>query len=372
MNPFLNEDLFNDAEKTRYQRHFLLNGVGAEGQAKLKTAKVLCVGAGALGCAVLPILASAGIGVIGICDDDAVELSNLQRQTLYSTDEIGLLKSSVATNKLRALNPEIAIIDHATRITAANAIAIAQNYDFIIDCTDNLTSRYLLSVTCVRLAIPYIYGGISQFKGQCAVLSSQNLPCYHCLFPEYPQEGTLPNCAEGGVLSSLPMLIGSIQANEVFKLILNIGSTLEGKLLCIDALNSKFTEYEIQKRNDCEVCTNGTDLSEISKFIKPENNCSTKVTDLTPQDAKIKLSTFDYILIDVREVHEREQKHIGGYHFPLSSLLDHVDEIKNLNKPILLYCASGIRSKQAAEWLKINQIECYNLKGGIKAWLEET
>lgn len=372
MNHSLNEDLFNHDEKTRYQRHFLLNGVGAEGQAKLKSARVLCAGAGALGCAVLPILTSAGVGTIGICDDDVIELSNLQRQTLYRTDEIGLLKSAVATNRLCALNPEITIIDHATRMTAANAIAIAQNYDLIIDCTDNLTSRYLLSVICVRLNIPYIYGGISQFKGQCAVLSSQHLPCYHCLFPEYPQEETLPNCAEGGVLSSLPMLIGSLQANEAFKLILNIGSTLAGKLLCIDALNSKFTEYEIHKRNNCEVCTDGNDLSEISKFIKSKDNCSPQVIDLTTKEAKIKLAISDYVLIDVREVHEREQKHIGGYHFPLSSLLDHVDEIKNLNKPILLYCASGIRSKQAAEWLKINQIECYNLKGGIKAWLEET
>lgn len=363
--------LFNSSELIRYSRHFSLFDVGIEGQEKLKKARILCVGAGALGSVVLPILVSAGIGQVGIADDDIIELSNLHRQTLYRTDDIGKSKIAVASQRLQALNPDIKVIPHDIRVNLKNAQDVIKNYNYVIDCTDNLPSRYLLSAVCVRQKIPYIYGGIYQFSGQCTILSLPQAPCYHCLFPECPPTKALPNCAEAGVLSSLPAIIGAFQTTEVFKLILGIGSPLIGKMLNIDALSLSINCYKVKKINNCVSCGN-EQLADLSKLIKQPEACSfQQELEISPEQAKLEVTHSKMELLDVRENYEREINNIGGHHIPLALLPQHIEQLKAIKKPLLVYCAGGMRSIQAVRFLKQHQIECYSLEGGIQRWLKE-
>lgn len=358
---------FNQSQQIRYSRHFKLPDVGKKGQEKLLSSRVLCVGAGALGSTVLPMLASAGIGLIGIADDDVIELSNLQRQTLYNTNQIGQLKVDKAFERLNALNSDIKITTYPVRVDLNNAEKLIRDYDYVIDCTDNFESRYLLNAVCARRKIPYIYAGIHQFMGQCSVFSVPTGPCYHCLFPKSPEIGALPNCAEAGVLSTLPGLLGAIQANELFKLILKIGKPLIGFLLNVDALSLSFQTYEIMKRADCESCSNKNTL-DLKELIKETPNCLAKELEISISEAKQKIKNSEVILLDIREEDERINN-IGGYHIPFSQLSKRMNEIKHLKKPLLIYCASGKRSLNAAIFLTQNfQVKCYSLKGGMTAW----
>lgn len=359
---------FTEHQQIRYSRHFMLQGIGQKGQEKLLSARVLCVGAGALGSVVLPMLASAGVGVIGIADDDVIELSNLQRQTLYNTEQIGQLKVDKALEKLKALNNDISINTYPFRIDINNAEDIIQHYDYVIDCTDNLESRYLLNAVCVLQKIPYIYAGIHQFMGQCSVFSAPEGPCYHCLFPEPPQVDALPNCAEAGVLNCLPGLIGSLQANELFKLILGIGKPLIGKLFKIDALSLSFQTYQINPRKDCECCSTKNKLS-LSQLIKSPSICSfTQALELSIDEAKNKIEAGMVTLLDIREENEKINTISGSHSIPFSQWPQRMEEILSLDAPLLIYCTSGKRSLKAAKLLKNNyQMDCYSLKGGITA-----
>lgn len=246
---------FNADEQKRYSRHFLLNDFGKEAQQRLKAAKVLCVGAGGLASPLLLYLAAAGVGTIGIIDDDRVDLSNLQRQVLYSSSEIGKNKVELARDKLKALNPNCQIIIFNEKLNNENALSIFERFDLITDATDNFATRYLINDACFQLKKPNVYASVFQFEGQCSVFNAEGGPCYRCLFPEPPPEKLIPNCATGGVLGALPGVMGAIQATEIIKLITKIGEPLIGRMLLYDALKMKFREVKINKKPDCKQCS---------------------------------------------------------------------------------------------------------------------
>src|SRR5271167_3694080 len=244
----------NNDEIARYSRHLILPEVGMEGQQKLKAAKVLCVGTGGLGSPLALYLAAAGVGTLGLVDFDTVDSSNLQRQIIHSTADVGRKKLDSAAEKLTALNPSINIVKHETMLTSANALEILKDYDIVADGTDNFPTRYLVNDACVLLGKPNAYGSIFRFEGQASVFATKEGPCYRCLYPEPPPPGLVPSCAEGGVLGILPGLVGVIQATEVIKLILGNGTPLIGRLLLVDALSMRFRELELRKNLDCPAC----------------------------------------------------------------------------------------------------------------------
>src|SRR5580700_7774866 len=257
-------------ELSRYSRHLILPEVGEEGQRKLKAARVLCVGTGGLGSPLALYLAAAGIGTLGLVDFDVVDASNLQRQIIHSTKDIGRKKLDSAAEKLSALNPALNIVKHETMLSSANALEILKDYDIIADGTDNFPTRYLVNDACVLLGKPNAYGSIFRFEGQASVFSTKEGPCYRCLYPEPPPPGLVPSCAEGGVLGILPGLVGVIQATEVIKLILGIGEPLIGRLLLVDSLNMRFRELKLRKNPDCPAC--GTHPT-VTKLIDYEQFC---------------------------------------------------------------------------------------------------
>src|SRR6202041_2159319 len=312
----------SNEEIARYSRHLILPEVGMEGQQKLKAAKVLCVGTGGLGAPMTFYLAAAGVGTIGLVDFDVVDSSNLQRQIIHSTKDVGRPKIDSAAEKLQALNPHLKIVKHETMLTSANALEIISQYDIVADGTDNFPTRYLVNDACVLTGKPNAYGSIFRFEGQASVFATKQGPCYRCLYPEPPPPGLVPSCAEGGVLGILPGLVGVIQATEVIKLILGQGEPLIGRLLLVDSLNMRFRELKLRKNPDCPAC--GTHPT-VTKLIDYEQFCG--IQPAPAADAplvngieQISVTTFkqqrdggkDYFLLDVREPHEYKIAEIGG------------------------------------------------------------
>lgn len=255
-----------DDDLVRYSRHIILPEVGIEGQRRLKAARVLCVGTGGLGSPLALYLAAAGIGTLGLVDFDVVDASNLQRQIIHTTADIGRKKIDSAAEKLTALNPELRVVKHETLLSSANALDILKDYDVVADGTDNFPTRYLVNDACVLLGIPNAYGSIYRFEGQASVFSAPDAPCYRCLYPEPPPPGLVPSCAEGGVLGILPGLVGVIQATEVIKLILGIGETLAGRLLLVDALNMRFRQLKLRKNPDCPICGPNRTITQLIDY----------------------------------------------------------------------------------------------------------
>ena len=373
-------ELTND-ELGRYSRHLILPEVGMEGQQRLKAAKVLCVGTGGLGSPLALYLAAAGIGTLGLVDFDTVDSSNLQRQIIHSTKDIGRKKIDSAQEKLNALNPALNVVKHDTMLTSANALEIFAQYDIIADGTDNFQTRYLVNDACVLLNKPNAYGSIFRFEGQASVFATKEGPCYRCLYPEPPPPGLVPSCAEGGVLGILPGLVGVIQATEVIKLILGKGEPLIGRLLLVDALSMRFRELKLRKNPECPVCgTNPTvtALIDYNQFcgIAPEPEQAAPVKNGIPQISVKELKRRrdagdDFFLLDVREPYEYQIAQIGGYLIPQNDVAQRLGELDPAAE-IIVHCRSGVRSQRIAELLKQNGFErVSNVAGGILAWSEE-
>jgi adenylyltransferase/sulfurtransferase len=368
-------------ELSRYSRHLILPEVGEEGQRKLKAARVLCVGTGGLGSPLALYLAAAGVGTLGLVDFDVVDASNLQRQIIHSTADIGRKKLDSAAEKLKALNPALNVIKHDTLLSSANALGILKDYDVIADGTDNFPTRYLVNDACVLLGKPNAYGSIFRFEGQASVFAAKDGPCYRCLYPEPPPPGLVPSCAEGGVLGILPGLVGVIQATETIKLILGKGTTLVGRLLLVDALNMRFRELKLRKNPECPVCGSHptvTQLIDYQQFcgIVPATKAETAVKNGVPQITVAELKRRidageDPFILDVREPFEYQIANIGGKLIPQNEVPQRLAEIDR-DREIVVQCKSGGRSQRIAEFLKqAGYPDVVNLAGGILAWSSE-
>jgi sulfur-carrier protein adenylyltransferase/sulfurtransferase len=366
-------------EILRYSRHLIMPEVGMEGQLKIKAAKVLCIGTGGLGAPLGLYLAAAGVGRIGLVDFDVVDSTNLQRQVLFGTQDVGKPKTEAAANRLRDLNPDIQIDTFETQLTSANALELFKDYDIIVDGTDNFPTRYLVNDASVMTGKLNVYGSIFRFEGQITVFGAPDGPCYRCLYPEPPPPGLVPSCAEGGVLGVLPGIVGTIQAAEALKLIIGKGDPLIGRLLLFDALAMKFRELKLRKNPDCPVCgTHPTQkgLIDYAEFcgVRGEEAPSTvtNIPEITPKELKARLDKGDDIyVLDVREPHEYQICNINGHLIPLGELPQRVHELDS-SKEIVAHCKSGKRSAQAVEFLRgagFKKIQ--NLKGGILAWSDE-
>jgi molybdopterin/thiamine biosynthesis adenylyltransferase/rhodanese-related sulfurtransferase len=365
-------------ELSRYSRHLILPEVGEEGQRRLKAARVLCVGTGGLGSPLALYLAAAGVGTLGLVDFDVVDASNLQRQIIHSTADIGRKKLDSAAEKLKALNPALNVVKHDTLLSSANALDILKDYDVVADGTDNFPTRYLVNDACVLLGKPNAYGSIFRFEGQASVFAVKDGPCYRCLYPEPPPPGLVPSCAEGGVLGILPGLVGVIQATETIKLILGKGSTLVGRLLLIDSLNMRFRELRLRKNPDCPVCGDHptvTKLIDYEQFCgirpatKEESELKNGIPQLSVTDLKRRIDAGeDLFILDVREPFEYQIANIGGKLIPQGEVPQRLNEIDR-NREIIVHCKSGARSQRIAEYLKQQGYsEVVNVAGGILAW----
>ena len=366
---------------SRYSRHLILPEVGMEGQQKLKAARVLCVGTGGLGSPLAFYLTAAGVGTLGLVDFDVVDASNLQRQIIHSTKDIGRKKLDSAEEKLKALNPAINIVKHETMLTSANAMEILKDYDIVADGTDNFPTRYLVNDACVLLGKPNVYGSIFRFEGQASVFATEAGPCYRCLYPEPPPPGLVPSCAEGGVLGILPGLVGVIQATEVIKLILGKGESLIGRLLLVDALSMRFRELRLRKNPDCPVCGKNPTVTELIDYqhfcgIVPETPQEASVKNGIPQlsvkELKRRMDAGeDVYMLDVREPYEYRIAQIGGMLIPQTDVPNRLAEIDR-DREIIVQCRSGVRSQRIAEFLKQQGYpRVVNLAGGILAWADE-
>jgi adenylyltransferase/sulfurtransferase len=368
-------------EIARYSRHLILPEVGLEGQQKLKAAKVLCVGTGGLGAPLAYYLAAAGIGTLGLVDFDVVDESNLQRQIIHSTNDVGRPKIDSAAEKLKALNPHMNIVKHETMLTSANALEIIKDYDIVADGTDNFPTRYLVNDACVLSGNkPNAYASIFRFEGQASVFATEDGPCYRCLYPEPPPPGLVPSCAEGGVLGILPGLLGVIQATEVIKLILGKGDPLTGRLLLVDSLGMKFRELKLRKNPDCPVCGEHPTVKKLIDYqqfcgIFPEEKTEkgapmqNGIPQITPTELKRRLDAGENVFVlDVREPHEYQIVNIGAPLIPLGDLPNRLGEL-DPNREIVIHCKTGGRSQRAAELLaKSGFKNVVNLAGGITAW----
>jgi adenylyltransferase/sulfurtransferase len=364
----------------RYSRHLILPEVGVEGQQKLKAAKVLCIGAGGLGSPVALYLAAAGVGTIGIVDFDVVDFSNLQRQILHSTNDIGKPKLQSAKEKLVAMNPHINVVTHDAALSSENALEIFKDYDIVVDGTDNFPTRYLVNDACVLLGKPNAYGSIFRFEGQASVFATKEGPCYRCLYPEPPPPGLVPSCAEGGVLGVLPGVVGCIQATETIKLIIGAGEPLIGRFLIFDALRMKFRELKLRKDPDCPVC--GTHPT-VTKLIDYEQFCgvpsaaeapvSGNTTEITAVELKKRLDRGDKLtIVDVREPHEYQiNKIAGSVLIPLGDIPKRYVEL-DPNDELVMQCKVGGRSAKAADFLRSKGYKkVLNLSGGILDWIDK-
>jgi sulfur-carrier protein adenylyltransferase/sulfurtransferase len=372
--------LSNDEVK-RYSRHLIMPEVGVEGQRKLKAAKVLCIGAGGLGSPVGLYLAAAGVGKIGIVDFDVVDFSNLQRQIIHGTPDVGRSKLQSAKDRLNAINPEVEIVTHETALSSKNALELFAPYDVIVDGTDNFPTRYLVNDACVLLGKPNAYGSIFRFEGQASVFATKDGPCYRCLYPEPPPPGLVPSCAEGGVLGVLPGIIGVIQATETVKLIMGIGEPLIGRFLIYDALRMKFRELKLRKDPDCPVCGTHptvTQLIDYEQFCgitpaQPEPVTVNNATEITSVELKRRLDRGDALrIVDVREPNEYQINRIAGSTLiPLGDIPKRHTEL-NPDDEIVVHCKMGGRSAKAADFLRsVGFKRVLNLKGGILDWIDK-
>ncbi len=374
-------ELTNDEVK-RYSRHLIMPEVGVNGQRKLKAAKVLCIGAGGLGSPVAMYLAAAGVGTVGIVDFDVVDFSNLQRQILHGTPDVGRSKLASARDRLRAINPEIAIETHETALSSDNALELFKPYDVIVDGTDNFPTRYLVNDACVLLGKPNVYGSIFRFEGQASVFGMPEGPCYRCLYPEPPPPGLVPSCAEGGVLGVLPGVVGTIQAMEAIKLILGVGEPLVGRFLLFDALRMRFRELKLRKDADCPVC--GTHPT-VTRLIDYEQFCGvrpaapetpvaqTNPFEITALELKQRLDRRDdLVVLDVREPQEYQINRIqGSLLMPLGDVPRRYNEL-DPDREVVVQCKSGVRSARAADFLRsVGFTRVLNLRGGIIDWIDQ-
>ena len=368
--------LSND-EILRYSRHLIMPEVGMEGQQKLKAARVLCIGAGGLGSPLALYLAAAGIGTLGIVDFDVVDYTNLQRQIIHSTSDVGRKKLDSAAEKLKAINPFLSLRTFETRLSSDNALDLFCDFDIIADGTDNFPTRYLVNDACVLTGKPNVYGSIFRFEGQASVFATEEGPCYRCLYPEPPPPGLVPSCAEGGVLGILPGLVGVMQATEVIKLILGKGEPLIGRLLLVDALGMKFRELKLRKNPDCPACgthptiTKLIDYNEFCGIRGEEKAVETTVPEIQVEDLKRRLDAGDDLFVlDVREPHEYQICNINGYLIPLGDLPKRVHELDS-SREIVAHCRSGVRSAKAVAFLRQAGFKkVHNLAGGILAWAD--
>ncbi|WP_210513787.1 molybdopterin-synthase adenylyltransferase MoeB [Hymenobacter terricola] len=364
MNP--TEPTLSAAETNRYSRHLLLPEIGVAGQQKLKAARVLVVGCGGLGCPVLQYLAAAGVGTLGLLDFDAVDDSNLQRQVLYATADVGRPKAVVAAEKLRAQNPFIALRPHQVVLSADNALSLFAGYDLVVDCSDNFATRYLVNDACVVLGKPLVFGAIFKFEGQVSVFNYQNGPTYRCLYPEPPAPGDAPNCAETGVLGVLPGLIGTMQANEALKIILALGEVLSGCLLLVDALSMRFQTIRFRAVAANQQLT--ALAPDYAAFCgeAPLHAAPARAPEITADELKAwQQSGRPLQLLDVREPHEHARRSIGGLLLPLGQLPASLARLRP-DVPVVVHCASGVRSQKAALLLLANDFaEVYSLRNGL-------
>jgi molybdopterin/thiamine biosynthesis adenylyltransferase/rhodanese-related sulfurtransferase len=369
------------SEILRYSRHLLIPEVGLEGQRKLKAASVLVIGTGGLGSPVALYLAAAGVGHIGLVDYDVVDFSNLQRQVIHGTSGLGELKVESARKRMLDINPDIQVDVYNEAFTSENAMRIAQDYDILIDGTDNFPTRYLVNDLCVLTGKANVYGSIFRFDGQVSVFDARYGPCYRCLFPEPPPPGLVPSCAEGGVLGVLPGTIGTLQATEALKLILGIGDPLIGKLMLYNALDMSFDFVNLRKNPNCKVCGANP---EVTGLIDYEAFCGVPGHDhdegavgggwdIEPLELQKRMAQGNHLrLVDVREPHELEISHIEGAKLiPLGQLAGRLPELDSA-EDIVLFCKSGTRSARALELLlSAGFRKVKNLKGGINAWARQ-
>ncbi len=368
--------LSND-EILRYSRHLIMPEVGLEGQQRLKAARVLCVGAGGLGSPLAFYLAAAGVGTLGLVDHDVVDYTNLQRQILHGTSDVGKRKLESAARKLRDLNPYVELRPFETRLTSENALEIVREFDLVADGTDNFATRYLVNDACVLTGRPNVYGSIFRFDGQVSVFATRDGPCYRCLYPEPPPPGLVPSCAEGGVLGILPGLVGVMQATEVVKLVLGRGEPLVGRLLLVDALGMSFRELKVRKSPDCPACgprptvTRLIDYEEFCGVRGEESGPEVSVPELQVEELKRRRDAGeDLFLLDVREPHEYQICNLGGHLLPLGDLARRVHELDS-SREIVAMCRSGGRSAKAVAFLRQAGFrKAKNLAGGILAWAD--
>ena len=366
-------------EVLRYSRHLIIPDVGLTGQRRLKNSRVLLVGAGGLGSPLGLYLAAAGVGTLGLVDFDVVDLTNLQRQVLHGTKDVGRPKLASATERIRDVNPHVHVEPFETRLTSANALDILRDFDVVVDGTDNFPTRYLTNDACVLLGKPNVYGSIFRFEGQASVFATADGPCYRCLFPEPPPPGLVPSCAEGGVLGVLPGLIGTIQATETIKLLLGIGEPLIGRLLLVDALSTRFRTVNLRRDPACPAC--GT--REIRELVDYEEFCGVRaaeaqlladaVPEITPVELATRLARGDDVdVIDVREPHEWEIARIPGARLiPLATVPEALPTLDK-TRDIVVHCKGGVRSAKAVRQLRAAGFSrVWNLAGGITRWSDD-
>ncbi len=366
-------------EILRYSRHLIMPEVGMDGQLKLKNAKVALIGTGGLGAPLGMYLAAAGVGRIGLVDFDVVDFTNLQRQVIHGTKDVGRKKLDSAADTMLDINPFVEIDRHEVALSSENALQILRDYDIVVDGTDNFPTRYLVNDACVLLGKPNVYGSIFRFEGQATVFAYEGGPCYRCLYPEPPPPGLVPSCAEGGVLGILPGTIGLIQATETVKLILGIGEPLVGRLLLYDALAMRFRELKLRRNPECPVCGDHPTIHELidyQQFCGIPNQPHEPVAvegDIEPTEVKAKMDRGDqFVLIDVREPHEYQICSIPNAKLiPLGDLPKRVNELDSADE-IIAHCKSGMRSAKAVEFLKQAGFrKVRNMKGGILAWSDK-
>jgi len=370
----------SNEEIARYSRHLIMPEVGLEGQRKLKAASVLAIGTGGLGAPLGMYLAAAGVGRLGLVDFDVVDSSNLHRQIVHGTKDVGRRKVDSARERLADINPHIEIETHDTRLTSDNALAIFENYDIIVDGTDNFPTRYLVNDACVLTGKPNVYGSIFRFEGQASVFWAERGACYRCLYPEPPPPGLVPSCAEGGVLGVLPGIVGAIQANETIKIILGAGDSLVNRLLLFDAWHMKFREFKLQKDPKCPVCGENATIKQLIDYeqfcgiTQSANREETGMKEITATELKQRLDRGDDLqVIDVREPNEYEIARLPGTKLiPLGQVVNRMGEIDPARETVV-HCKGGVRSAKAIEALQRAGYsgELVNLKGGITAWSNE-
>ncbi len=371
------EVVLSNDEILRYSRHLIMPEVAMDGQRKLKAAKVLCIGAGGLGSPLALYLTAAGVGTLGLVDYDVVDYTNLQRQIIHSTNDVGRKKLDSASDKLKALNPFLNLRTFDMKLTSANALDLFREFDIVADGTDNFPTRYLVNDACVLTGKPNVYGSIFRFEGQASVFATEEGPCYRCLYPEPPPPGLVPSCAEGGVLGIMPGLVGVIQATETIKLILGQGDSLAGRLLLVDALGLKFRELKLRKNPDCPVCGTHRTITQLIDYDQfcgirgQEEPAGNDIPAISVEDLKKKLDAkADVFILDVREPHEYQICNLRGYLIPVGDIPKRASELDS-SREIVAYCKVGGRSAKAVNFLRrAGFTKVYNLTGGINAWAD--
>ncbi len=369
----------SNEEVQRYSRHLIMPEVGMDGQQKLKAARVLCIGAGGLGSPVAMYLAAAGVGTLGMIDFDVVDFSNLQRQIIHGTPDVGRLKLQSANDRIQAINPNVQVECYETALSSQNALELFEPYDIIVDGTDNFPTRYLVNDACVLLGKPNVYGSIFRFEGQASVFATKDGPCYRCLYPEPPPPGLVPSCAEGGVLGVLPGIVGTIQATEAIKLIIGVGEPLIGRFLIFDALRMRFRELRLRRDPECPVCG---DRPTVRELINYEQFCGVAPAAQTSAPATVEETTVeelkrrfdagdDTFLLDVREPQEYQICTIPrSTLIPLGDLPSRLSELEG-RRNIVVHCKSGVRSAKAVKLLReAGFVDAVNLQGGILDWID--